>query len=119
LFRGRRPTYLDPTWVAHLRAEYARRPVRDLGRRLVDDMLAQSRRVALRKVRLNRDGTISLFSRLHERNGAYFADSSEGSGNIGLRISQLADIAAQVGLLVGGDRKRVTPRGQALLDVAA
>ncbi|RLK23349.1 hypothetical protein DER29_1209 [Micromonospora sp. M71_S20] len=118
-FKGRRPTYLDPTWVAQLRREFAQRPVADLGRRLVDDMLAQSRRVALRKVAFNSDGTISLFSRLHERNGVYFADSSEGSGNIGLRVHQLAEIAVQVGLLSAEPEDPVTPWGRQLLDVPA
>ncbi|MFI0791459.1 hypothetical protein ACH4OY_01960 [Micromonospora rubida] len=118
-FKGKRPTYLDPTWVAQLRRELARRPLAELGRRLVDDMLAQSRRVALRKVTLNRDGTISLFSRLHERNSAYFADSSEGSGNIGLRINQLAGIATQVGLLAPDVADPVTPWAQRLLELPA
>ncbi|MET8832925.1 hypothetical protein ABZV78_03265, partial [Micromonospora sp. NPDC004540] len=118
-FKGRRPTYLDPTWVAQLRREFSQRPVTELGRRLVDDMLAQSRRVALRKVTFNQDGTMSLFSRLHERNGAYFADSSEGSGNIGLRINQLAGIATQVGLLTRDPAQPVTPWGQRLLGLPA
>lgn len=118
-FSGRRPTYLDPSWMAHLRRDFARRPLAELGRRLVDDMLAQSRRVALRKVKVNPDGTISLFSRLHERNGVYFADSSEGSGNIGLRIHQLAEIAVQIGLLTPDPLEPVTPRGGRLLEVPA
>ncbi|GAB3171314.1 hypothetical protein FHX75_1247 [Micromonospora palomenae] len=118
-FKGRRPTYLDPTWVAQLRREFAQRPIAELGRRLVDDMLAQSRRVALRKVAFNPDGTISLFSRLHERNGVYFADSSEGSGNIGLRVHQLAEIAVQVGLLTPEREEPVTPWGRQLLEVPA
>ncbi|MET7965439.1 hypothetical protein [Micromonospora sp. NPDC005305] len=118
-FKGKRPTYLDPTWMAQLRREFGQRSVAELGRRLVDDMLAQSRRVALRKVKFNPDGTISLFSRLHERNGAYFADSGEGSGNIGLRIHQLAEIAVQVGLLTPDPEEPVTPRGQRLLAVPA
>ncbi|WP_433458346.1 hypothetical protein [Micromonospora sp. CA-248212] len=116
-FKGKRPTYLDPAWIAHLRHEYGQRSVAELGRRLVDDMLAQSRRVALRKVKFNHDGTISLFSRLHERNGAYFADSNEGSGNIGLRLPQLAEIAVQVGLLTPHPEEPVTPQGRRLLDL--
>jgi hypothetical protein len=110
-FAGRRRTYLDPVWVDHLRREFAGRPLAELGRRLVDDMLAQSRRVALRKVKLNRDGTLLIFSRLHERNGLYFADSSEGSGNIGLRLPQLADHATQLGLLSRDPREPVTSLG--------
>ncbi len=117
-FLGRHRVYLDPLWVAQLRAEFAHRSMRDLGRRLVDDMLAQSRRVALRKVRVSRDGTILLFTRLHERNGSYFASSPEGRGDVGLRIPQVADIATQLGLLSADPREPVTAQGQALLAVA-
>jgi hypothetical protein len=117
-FLATRRTYLDPSWIEQLRREYARRPLAELGRRLVDDMLAQSRRVALRKLTLNSDGTMTMFSRLHERNGTYHATSPEGAGNIGLRIGQLADLAVQVGLLSNSDDAPVTARGVALLDVA-
>ncbi|MEU8078777.1 hypothetical protein AB0B31_25475 [Catellatospora citrea] len=116
-FSGRRPTYLDPTWVAHVQREYAARPLAELGRRLIDDMLAQSRRIALRKVRFHRDGTMSLFTRLHERNGTYFADSAEGRGNIGLRVNQLAGIGVQLGLMTPDGSKPVTSRGGEFLDV--
>ncbi|WP_344612109.1 hypothetical protein [Dactylosporangium salmoneum] len=118
-FAGRRSTYLDPTWVAQLRREFAGRSVADLGRRLVDDMLAQSRRVAMRKVAVGPHGTFALFSRLHERNGLYFADSAEGRDNIGLRIPQLAGIATQVGLLTADPAQPVTAQGCDLLDLPA
>ncbi|MFD0972215.1 hypothetical protein ACFQ3X_26680 [Plantactinospora endophytica] len=118
-FVGGRPTFLDPRWVALLRQEFARRPVAELGRRLVDDMLAQSRRVALRKVAVRSDGTIALFSRLHERNGVYFADSREGRDNIGLRIPQLASIATQLGLLTPDPAQPVTACGRELLELPA
>jgi hypothetical protein len=68
------------------------------GRALVDDMLAQSRRVALRKLRVDQTGRMTLFTRLHERNGRYFADQPEGSGNVGLRVDQVQLLAEQVGL---------------------
>ncbi|HEY9475318.1 MAG TPA: hypothetical protein VIS06_15910 [Mycobacteriales bacterium] len=118
-FLGRRADnaahFLDPVWVDHLRMEFSGRSVRELGRRLVDDMLAQSHRVALRKLRHNQDGTMTLFSRLHERNGWYFASSSEGRHNIGLRIPQLGDLARQVGLF--SVEEPVTATGRTLLDL--
>jgi hypothetical protein len=116
-FLGQRPTYLDPRWVQRLRMEYEARPVRDLGRRLVDDMLAQARRVAMRKLRLRPDGTMAVFSRLHERNGWYLASSSEGRGNVGLRLGQLADLAVQTGLFTLDPQQPITSFGHEALDM--
>jgi hypothetical protein len=61
-------------------------------------MLAQSRRVALRKLRVDTRRQMTLFTKLHERNGRYFADQREGVGNVGLRIVQLSGMAEQLGL---------------------
>lgn len=114
LGRGRRQ-FLDPNWVAARSHDYWSRPLRDLGRILVDDMLAQSRRVAMRKIEISRAGQMTLFARLHERDGVYFAQSNEGRGNVGLRIAQLAELAHQVGLLSFDGH--VTAAGEELLDV--
>jgi hypothetical protein len=88
-----------------------------LARAFVDDMLAQSRRVALRKLRVDARGQMTVFTKLHERNGRYFADQSEGSGNVGLRISQLGSMAEQIGLLSTGTGRDVTALGAALLEL--
>ncbi|GAA2661423.1 hypothetical protein LV78_002177 [Actinosynnema pretiosum] len=96
-----RGQFLDPTWVAHREAEHADRPLAEFARALVDDMLAQSRRVALRKLKIGQDGRMTLFSRLHERDGRYFADQREGAGDVGIRIDQLSAMAAQLGLFAG------------------
>lgn len=112
-----RGTYLDPTWVARRVADYTDRPLRALGRVLVDDMLAQSRRVALRKITM-KDDRLQMFSRLHERNGTYTARTAEGSGNVGLRVDQLAAIAEQLGLITSRSEGPVlTPVGSILLEV--
>jgi hypothetical protein len=97
--RGARGQFLDPTWIASRGQEYQQRPVTEFARALVDDMLAQARRVALRKLRIDGQGRMTLFTKLHERNGRYHADSAEGAGNVGLRIDQLGTIAEQLGLL--------------------
>ncbi|MDN5759557.1 MAG: hypothetical protein L0H59_13675 [Tomitella sp.] len=78
-------------------------------------MLAQSRRVALRKVNF-REGRMQVFSRLHERNDTFAAKSREGSGNVGLRVDQLAGIAVQLGLVEGN---AVTALGCELMDLPA
>jgi hypothetical protein len=72
--------------------------VRDLGCAFVDDMLAQSRWVALRKMVVTGAG-MTLFFRVHEREGTYTADSREGGTNVGLRVEQLAGLGLQLGLL--------------------
>ncbi|MFI9812557.1 hypothetical protein [Saccharothrix variisporea] len=111
-----RGQFLDPTWVAFREAEHGDRPLAELARAFVDDMLAQSRRVALRKLRVDGNGRMTLFSKLHERNGRYFADQREGMGNVGLRIDQLAAMARQLGLLSDSG---VTALGADLLEPAA
>lgn len=93
-----RRLFLDPWWVAARRREYLTHPMNELGRVLVDDMLAQSRRVSLRKMRIRSDGRMILPTKLHEREGWYFAGRREGSGNVGLRAHQLGTIGTQLGL---------------------
>lgn len=122
-FLGRRARgrgqFLDPSWVAFRQAEHVDQPMAVLARAFVDDMLAQSRRVALRKLRVDARGQMTVFTKLHERNGRYFADQSEGSGNVGLRISQLGSMAEQLGLLSTGTGRDVTALGAALLELPA
>jgi hypothetical protein len=115
--RGR-GQFLDPRWVAFRHREHHDRPLAERARAFVDDMLAQSRRVALRKLRVEANGRMTLFTRLHERNGRYFADEPEGSDNVGLRIPQLGFLAEQLGLLVDGpEEMAVTPLGAELLEL--
>ena len=116
--RDGRGTFLDPAWVQRRVGEHADQPIRALGRTLVDDMLAQAQRVALRKVEV-RDGRMRLFTRLHERNGTYTARTWEGAGNVGVRIDQLAGIAEQLGLLAPLGAGTVTRLGSTVLGVPA
>lgn len=111
---NKRGQFLDPNWVAYQLEEHQDEPVETLARAFVDDMLAQSRRVALRKMRISADGAMTLFSKLHERNGFYVATSREGSGNVGLRLEQLGDLANQLELVSGTD---VTPLAGELLEL--
>lgn len=111
-----RGEFLDPRWMAYRHHEHTGRSLQELGRTMVDDMLAQSRRVALRKLQVGRDGRMTLFSRLHERNGRYFAEQPEGSGNVGLRIDQVHQLSEQLGLAATQpDRTVITPYGCSLL----
>lgn len=112
--RSARNSFLGPEWVGRRLSDNHARSVRDLGRDLVDDMLAQSRRVALRKVSFV-DGRMQVFSRLHERNDTFTARSREGSGNVGLRVEQLAGLVTQLGLA----DEAPTPAGCALLGLPA
>jgi hypothetical protein len=110
--------FLDPTWIDGLINDYVDRPVRDLAARLVDDMLAQSRRVALAKLRTDpATGGLKIFSRLHLRNERYFKTGDEGDSDIGTRIPQLGVLAEQLGLFsVRDDCHTVTAGGRQILE---
>ncbi|MFJ7204612.1 hypothetical protein ACIQWR_13870 [Streptomyces sp. NPDC098789] len=124
VFLGRqrlRREFLDPTWVEGLVREYGDRPLAEFAGRLVDDMLAQSRRVALAKIRTERGtGRVKVFSRLHVRGERYFSTGEESSAEIGTRVPQLGRFGLQLGLFEReGESLRVTPAGRAILEVSA
>ncbi|MEU8651213.1 hypothetical protein [Streptomyces sp. NPDC048737] len=110
--------FLDPTWVDGLIRDYSDRPVHDLAARLVDDMLAQSRRVALGKLRTDSaTGGLKIFSRLHVRNERYFKTGDEGDSDIGTRIPQLGSFGRQLGLFDVRDGCHVvTASGRRILE---
>ncbi|REE95640.1 hypothetical protein [Thermomonospora umbrina] len=118
-FLGTRHDILNPLWVDRLIHDFTDRPMTDLAVRLVDDMLAQARRVALAKMRPDRNGRMKVFSRVHERAGRFYKTGDEGDGDIGLRILQLADFAHQLGLVTvtSHGTAAVTPLGVDLLEV--
>ncbi|MEF9902818.1 hypothetical protein [Streptomyces sp. P9-A2] len=110
--------FLDPTWVDGLIRDFSDRPVHDLAARLVDDMLAQSRRVALGKLRTDpATGGLKIFSRLHLRNERYFKTGDEGDSEIGTRIPQLGSFGRQLGLFAVQDGCHVvTASGRKILE---
>ncbi|MGW2308319.1 hypothetical protein [Actinomadura luteofluorescens] len=118
-FLGAQNDILNPLWVARLIDDFADRPLRDLAVRLVDDMLAQARRIALAKTRPDANGRMKVFSRVHERGGRYYKTGDEGDGDIGTRLHQTGDFAEQLGLLVRTDDglASLTPLGADLLEV--
>lgn len=110
---------LDPTWVYLLAQDYRDRSVKDIGSRLVDDMLSQATRVARAKMRLDpTTHKLLVFSRVHERNDRFFKTSNEGDTDIGMRIQQLGDFAVQMGLIDSTDGTWKVPSGtRALLEL--
>lgn len=113
---ARRRLYLDPYWVAGQYSDYKSRTMGDFACALVDDMLAQSHRVALRKMRVENNGQMVLPTKLHEREDRWFADSSEGSGNVGIRARELGQICTQLGIFEDTDGlPQVTEVGRRLL----
>ncbi|OBG23523.1 hypothetical protein A5765_18820 [Mycolicibacterium celeriflavum] len=111
-----RRVYLDPHWVYGQYVEYRLRSLGDFACALVDDMLAQSHRVALRKMRVEGNGQMILPTKLHEREGRWFAESAEGSGNIGVRADQVGQICTQLGMFTESDGgPAVTTAGRELL----
>jgi len=93
-----RRVYLDPHWIHGQYTEYRSRSLGDFACALVDDMLAQSHRVALRKMRITSNGQMILPTKLHEREGRWFAESAEGAANIGVRADQVGLICKQLGM---------------------
>uniref|UniRef100_UPI003D91946C hypothetical protein n=1 Tax=Gordonia sp. B7-2 TaxID=3420932 RepID=UPI003D91946C len=121
-FRGGRSQakqFLDPQWVGFRRDEYLDRPLAEFACVLVDDMLAQSQRVSMRKMRMDSNGYLTMPTKLHQREGVYFASGTEGSGNIGLRTEQIGGIAEQLGLVSTstGNPPEVTDLGVDVLDL--
>ncbi len=107
-----RRVFLDPHWVRGQYTEYRSRPLGDFACALVDDMLAQSHRVALRKMRVENNGQMILPTKLHEREGRWFAESAEGAGNIGVRVDQVGQICTQLGVIFRDERRnRGDPSG--------
>jgi hypothetical protein len=119
VFLGK-PDILNPEWVMRRAEDFLDRPMRDFAVQLVDDMLAQAQRVALAKMRPDASGRLRVFSRVHERNGRFYKTSDEGSGDLGLRIYQLAEFAYQFHLIdVADGSTSVTPTGRKLLELGS
>ncbi len=121
-FRGGRQApvraYLDPLWVKTRAADASRDTTRDFAALIVDDMLAQSHRIALSKLIVTTDGRIEFPTKLAEREGRYFALGAEGAYNINFRAETFADIARQLGVLSHGDDGfAVTSLGRAVMDL--
>ena len=120
VFLGRQNEILNPLWMDLCVREFLDRPLRDLAVRLVDDMLAQARRVALGKMRPDPSGRLQVYSRIHERNGRYYKTRDEGDTAIGTRLEVAAGIAVQLGLIDLDDdgAAAVTDAGFAVLEAA-
>ena len=118
VFLGRQSEILNPLWMAGCIREFEDRPLRDLAVRLVNDMLAQARRVALDKMRPDAGGRLQVYSRIHERNGRYYKTRDEGDTTIGTRLEVMAGIAVQLGLIdvADDDAATVTGKGSAVLE---
>ena len=99
VFLGLQNEILNPLWMQLCVREFLDRPLRDLAVRLVNDMLAQARRVALDKMRPDSNGQLQIYSRIHERNGRYYKTRDEGDTAIGTRLEVAAGIAVQLGLI--------------------
>jgi hypothetical protein len=118
-FLGQGNEFLNPRWVARRRDELTDRPLAEFAAELVSDMLRQSQRVAREKTRVGADGRITVFSRVHERNGRYYSTGKEGEGEPATRIEQLARLARQLGLITEdrGPAGALTETGARMLEL--
>jgi hypothetical protein len=108
---------LAPAWLASQADARCDQSVRDFARWLADLMINRSQRLALRKARPDRKtGILKIPSRVYLRDDFIFRGSSEGGGQVSLRLDQLAGILAGVGLLTRDEQGHwaVGPRGDLL-----
>ena len=116
IFARANPDDFDPGWMKARLAQAGAQSLREFGGQLVRDMLAKSRRVAMRKAEVRDDGTLWIPSRLHQRGDELVATAREGSGDVGTRLRQLGLVAAACGIFDGsGSTWSVTARGRELL----
>jgi hypothetical protein len=116
-FRGR-PIELAPEWVARRFEQRSTQSLRDFGKDLVADLLVRGRRVAMSKMKRRSDGTIWLPTRLYDRGGLLYRTSTEGAGDVGMRIVQLGQILAGVGVFSWIDERwHLTEVGGTILHV--
>lgn len=107
---------LAPRWMARRLESRSNQPLRHFGRELTEDLVRRARRVALLKMRREKDGRLALPTRLHERGGQLYRTSGEGAGDVGLRVAQLTTVLAGVGVFEWGDGGwRLTDEGRDVL----
>jgi hypothetical protein len=95
----RRPVVLSPLWLSQWFDTRRATGMSDVSAELVTLLLDRARRIAMKKMRVDRNGRVWLPTRVHERGEYLFRLGDEGSGNVGLRLRQLVDILADVGVL--------------------
>lgn len=95
---------LHPRWLADRLDDHHARPLRDFARELAAVLLRRAHDVALAKSERRKDGTVRLPSRLQQRDSYLFTKGgSEGSGDVALRLDNLAGVLAGCGVLAYGE----------------
>lgn len=107
---------LSPHWLkAYFESridDSIRAVTRDLAERLVDRAI----RVAMSKMQTRSDGSIWIPTRVRERDGILYRVSSEGWGNVGLRVGSFSTVLAGAGVLDWTDDGwTLSPEGEALI----
>lgn len=115
-FSPREQEVLSPHWLKEYLGSRIDDPlpsvVRDLAGRLVD----RAMRVALSKMETRADGSIWIPTRVKERDGILYRVSSEGWGNVGLRIGALSTVLAGAGVIESTEGGwSLSPKGEALI----
>lgn len=114
----RKVALLSPVWMATWLDDRRDQHLDMVAAELVQVLLDRSRRIALKKVRVNTNGGIWLPSRIHERGDYLYKVGNEGRGNVGLRVDQLARIMTALGIIIEcEDGWQVTATGDSLLNV--
>ena len=90
---------LGPHWFQEHIQHCQNQPLRRFAAELAVRLVSRARRVALSKMALRPDGKVWYPSRVRERQGLIFRQSSEGSGDVSLRIDSLGELLAGMGVL--------------------
>ncbi len=108
---------LAPAWLDHQLTAWADRSLRDFGRHLTQVLVNRSQRLALAKARPNpRTGVLEVPTRLLTRDEYLVTQGREGRGAASLRLDQLAQILAGMGLLSRSDDRWVPGARSDLLE---
>ena len=95
----RRNDDLGPRWFQEHIQRSQNQPLRHFAAELAERLVSRARSVALSKMALRSDGKVWYPSRIREREGLIFRQSSEGSGDVSLRIDSLSELLAGMGVL--------------------
>lgn len=114
----KRLVVLSPLWVRQWIDDRRTWALGDVATDLVEVMFSRARRIAMRKMRINKDGHVWLPTVIREEGGLLSKTSSEGRDNVGLRLDQLHGILLALEVVSQDTDDALTELGQDLLDIS-
>lgn len=107
---------LSPHWLKAYLTSRISDPMRTVVSDLVERLVDRAMRVALSKMETRPDGVVWLPTRVKERDGTLYRISTEGWGDVGLRIASFSNVLASAGVLDWSqDGWTLSPKGESLI----